>query len=170
MDAKTVNKVINWAKSVGKEDSLVFHSDNNDHIYANNATSTAYFDQANEMIVCLRTNNNPIRATMGQQKYEIFCLQYEHITNISFQLDAKDVDKLIRDTDFDPDDVARVVQSFAPVAQATNSQRNKDGKFNEPESNRIKSVTLGIIPPSPEIHVDNEEIDPNNVNPYHHNS
>ena len=151
MDAKTINKVINWAKSVGKEDSLVFHSDNNDHIYANNETSTAYFDQTNEMIVCLRTNSNPIRSTMNESKYEIFCIQYEHITNISFKLDAKDVSALVGDTDFDPDDVARVVKSFAPAAQATTSQRNKDGEFNQPESNRIKGVTLGILPPSPTI-------------------
>ena len=151
MDAKAIKKIINLAKSVGKEDSLVFHTDNNDHIYANNATGTAYYDETNNEIICLRTNNNPIRATMKQSKYEIYAIQPEHLTGITFQLDAKDVDTIVSNTDFDPDDVARVVQSFAPVAQATNSQRDKDGKFNEPESNRIKGVTLGILPPSPDI-------------------
>ena len=156
MDAKAIKKIINLAKSVGKEDSLVFRTDNNDYIYANNETSTAYYDETNNEVICLRTNANPIRSTMNQPKYEIYDIQPEHLTGITFQLDVKDVDKIIGDTDFDPDDVARVVKSFAPAAQATTSQRNKDGKFNEPESNRIKGVTLGILPPSPEIPDPNE--------------
>jgi hypothetical protein len=167
MDAKTIKKVIDWARSVGREDSIVFHSDNNDHIYANNATSTAYFDEANEMVVCLRTNANPIRSTMNEPKYEIFCIQFEHITNISFKLDIKEANQLIPSTDFDPDDAARVLQSVAPVAQATTFQRDKDGNFKQPESNRIKGVSLGIATASPEIKVDDKEIDPNKVNPYH---
>lgn len=161
MDAKTVNTVVNWAKSVGRYKDLVFHSDNNDHIYANNATSTAYFDAANEMIVCLRTNSNPIRSTMNEPKYEIFCIQFEHITNISFKLDVKDVNQLKGDMNFEDEDVARVIQSFAPVAQATSSLRDKNGNFKEPESNRIKGVTLGTFPPSPKIETGEETIDPN---------
>ena len=151
MDAKAIKQVINWAKSVGRENDIVFHSDNAEHLYANNDTSTAYYDEANNMIVCFRTNDNPIRSTMGQSKYEMYIIQPEHLTSISFLMDVKEAKQLIPSTDLDPDDAERVIAAMAPAAQATTHLRDKDGKFKEPESNRIKGVSLGIAPPSPTI-------------------
>ena len=152
MDAKAIKEIVNLAKSIGKEDLLVFHSDNNDHIYANNDTSTAYYDEANNIVICLRTNANPIRSTMNQPKYEIYAIQPEHLTGISFQLDIKDIHQITGSTNFDPDDVDRVVLSVASSAQATTYQRDREtGKFKDPESNRIKGVSLGIAAPSPDI-------------------
>ena len=157
MDAKAIKQVIDWAKSIGKENSLVFHSDNAEHIYMNNDTSTAYYDETNNMIVCFRTNDNPIRSTMNQPKYEIYTIQPEHLTSISFLMDIKDAQVLTGSMDFDHDDAVRVISAMAPVAQATTYLRGKDGKFKEPESNRIKGVSLGIAPPSPDIPDPNAE-------------
>lgn len=150
MITDAIKAIVKLAKDCGKYDRLVVKSDYNEFFYIKNDTQTCYFDDANEILVCLRTNANPIRHTLGQDKYEIICCTYDHIGSMYFQFSQKELKDIASNVDFEDEDIARVIRAAAGDSMATTWLRNKNGKFNTPE-NGIAHVTLGVVPKAPDI-------------------
>ena len=146
MKANAIHAIINMAKAINRYNTAYIQGEDTERVYLHSSNSEVYFDDANEVAICLRSNSNYIRASLSQEKYEVLYINYDHIEHIFFHLDIKDIINIKSQLHIGDEDIARIIKSVAGDATATGWLRNNT-TFNIPESNAINnSAILGNIP------------------------
>ena len=120
MTADAIRGIVDTFKEAELDQYLVFFGGNGNfnRIYMNNSTNTTIIDYDKERLISFRTNNNPIRSSMGEMLYEIFIMDFASIDGAYVLVDAKEAEKITPTLGFDAKDVKRIILDRSGVSQA----------------------------------------------------
>ena len=153
MTKSNISYIVNKMKSANLDKYLCVVDDNNRSYLVKSNAQCGFFDDSNEVFVCLSKNDNPIRGTMNEGNFMIDFVDYDHITRIYLKASDKDILSLYKEFDFDTDDVKAVFKkSIASHAPSGFSYvYDKEGNAKQVDS-PTPDLELGVPIPTPNVH------------------
>lgn len=128
MNKSNINYIVNKMKNANLFGYLCVVDDNDRTYLVKSDAQCGFFDDSNEVFICLSKNDNPIMNTMNEGNLMIDFVDYDHITRIYIKTPDKDMISLCNEFDFDTDAVKEVfkrnIASFSPAGFSY----TKDGK------------------------------------------
>ena len=113
MKKAQVNAIVNKAKDMGLEDYVVFYTDCEVEgiIRMKSDTTTVILDDANDCLLVLETNANPVRATANEKELLITYVDYDHITHGVIEISVDEFIKNKGNFNFEDEDTKRVLKN-----------------------------------------------------------
>ena len=164
MKKSQIEAIWNKADSMGLLDYLVFCTDceAENIIHVKSDTQSVYMDSANDCLIVLETNADPLRMTFNDKPLIISYVDYDHIVKADIYLDGKEFRENKDKFEFDNDVATPIVNAVANNFRATGYLRDKEtGKLPKVPGMAV-DFELGVpvepyIPPKKEEEAPEEE-------------
>ena len=127
MKAAQINAFVNKAKDMGLEDYVVFYTDCEVEgiIRMKSDTSVVTLNDANDCLVVLERNANPVRNTANEKPLMVTFVDYDHITHAVIAMTADELRENASQFEFEDEDIKRLIKVVSGT-RATGYLREKD--------------------------------------------